>query len=60
MDTQLKKNSGPRKRIPDTEISIMYDRSFTYVGKIKKKWEREGKWTGPTNMREIKRGGASG
>ncbi|MCC2380963.1 hypothetical protein LKM00_26560 [Bacillus wiedmannii] len=42
--------------IPDTEISIMYERSFTYVGKHKKKWEREGKWTGPTNMREIKKG----
>ncbi len=34
----------------------MYERSFTYVGKHKKKWEREGKWTGPTNMREIKKG----
>lgn len=77
LDTQPKKNGGPRKRvpvgltpeivrglnqkgIPDTEISIMYERSFTYVGKLKKKWEREGKWKGPTNMREIKRGGASG
>ncbi|UOX98672.1 hypothetical protein MWG54_12655 [Bacillus cereus] len=38
------------------EISIMYDRSFTYVGKLKKKWESEGKWQGPTDMREIKKG----
>ncbi|MEM5603491.1 hypothetical protein AAHB61_30325 [Bacillus cereus] len=36
------------------EISIMYDYSFTYVGKLKKKWESEGKWKGPTDMREIK------
>ncbi|PFC69923.1 hypothetical protein CN290_28505 [Bacillus cereus] len=45
--------------IPDKKISIMYDRSFTYVGKLKKKWESEGKWTWPTNMREIKRGGTN-
>ncbi|PGS57321.1 zinc-finger domain-containing protein [Bacillus cereus] len=73
LDTQPKKNGGPRKRtpigltpeivrglniqgIPDTEISIMYERSFTYVGKLKKKWELEGKWKGPTKMREIKKG----
>ncbi|ARJ25572.1 hypothetical protein J7E43_01800 [Bacillus sp. ISL-8] len=37
------------------EISIMYDRSFTYVGKLKKKWESEEKWKGPTDMREIKK-----
>ncbi|HFK1705822.1 hypothetical protein AB1I80_10750 [Bacillus paranthracis] len=72
LDTQPKKNGGPRKRIPvgltpeivrglnqkgipDKEISIMYDRSFTYVGKLKKKWESEGKWKGPTDMREIKK-----
>lgn len=72
LDTQPKKNGGPRKRapigltpeivrglniqgIPDTEISIMYERSFTYVGKLKKKWESEGKWKGPTNMRVIKK-----
>ncbi|PFE15949.1 hypothetical protein [Bacillus cereus] len=76
LDTQSKKNGGPRKRIPvgltpkivrglnqqgipDKEISIMYDRSFTYVGKLKKKWESEGKWKGPTDMREIQRGGAN-
>ncbi|PFA47982.1 hypothetical protein CN391_24805 [Bacillus anthracis] len=41
--------------IPDTEISIMYECSFTYVGKLKKKWESEGKWKGPTNMRVIKK-----
>jgi len=39
--------------IPDMKISIMYNLNFTYVGKLKKKWEREGKWKGPTNMREI-------
>ena len=72
LDTQPKKNGGPRKRapigltpeivrglniqgIPDTEISIMYERSFTYVAKLKKKWESEGKWKGPTNMRVIKK-----
>ncbi|ACJ81731.1 hypothetical protein ACQVQT_02070 [Bacillus paranthracis] len=33
-----------QKEIPDKEISIMYERSFAYVGKLKKKWEREGKW----------------
>ncbi|MDA2452534.1 hypothetical protein PDN63_29730 [Bacillus cereus] len=72
LDTQPKKNGGPRKRapigltpeivrglniqgIPYTEISIMYERSFTCVGKLKKKWEREGKWKGSTNMREIKK-----
>lgn len=37
----------------------MYNRSFTYVGKLKKKWKSEGKWTGPTNLREIKGGGAN-
>ena len=31
-----------KQGIPDKEISIMYDRSFTYVGKLKKKWESEG------------------
>ncbi|MFK4314942.1 MULTISPECIES: hypothetical protein [unclassified Bacillus (in: firmicutes)] len=36
-------------------ISIMYDRSFTYVGKLKKKWESEEKWKGPTDIREIKK-----
>ncbi|AFU12928.1 group-specific protein [Bacillus thuringiensis MC28] len=41
--------------ISDKEISIMYDRSFTYVGKLKKQWESEGKWTGATDMREMKR-----
>lgn len=46
-----------KQGIPDKEISIMYDRSFTYVGKLKKKWGLEGKWTGPTDMREIKRSG---
>ncbi|PFQ19918.1 hypothetical protein COK16_27880 [Bacillus cereus] len=68
LDTQPKKNGGPRKKIrvgltpeivrdlnqqgiSDKEISIMYDRSFTYVGK----WESEGKWQGPTDMREIKK-----
>lgn len=44
-----------QKEIPDKEISIMYERSFIYVGKLKKKWEREGEWMGPTNMREIKK-----
>ncbi|GAB6514460.1 MULTISPECIES: hypothetical protein [Bacillus cereus group] len=33
-----------QKEIPDKEISIMYERSFAYVGKLKKKWKREGKW----------------
>ncbi len=33
----------------------MYECSFTYVGKLKKKWEREGKWTGSTDMRKIKK-----
>ncbi|HIE6629528.1 hypothetical protein [Bacillus luti] len=46
-----------KQGIPDKEISIMYDRSFTYVGKLKKKWESEGEWKGPTDMREIKRSG---
>ncbi|PRT05162.1 hypothetical protein C6356_18045 [Bacillus wiedmannii] len=44
-----------QKEIPDKEISIMYDCRFTYVGKLKKKWESEGKWKGPTDMRGIKR-----
>ncbi|MDA1577266.1 MULTISPECIES: hypothetical protein [Bacillus] len=73
LDTQPKKNGGPRKRIPvgltpeivrglnlkgipDKEISIMYERSFTYVGKLKKKWVHEGNWEGTTDMREIKKG----
>ena len=34
----------------------MYERSFTYVEKLKKKWVCEGKWEDPTNMREIKKG----
>ncbi len=34
----------------------MYDHRFTYVGNLKKKWESEGKWKGPTDMREIKKG----
>ncbi len=33
----------------------MYDCIFTYVGKLKKKWESEKKWKGPTDMREIKK-----
>lgn len=35
---------GCKKEIPDKEISIMYERSFAYVGKLQKKWEREGKY----------------
>ncbi|UOX98398.1 hypothetical protein MWG54_12620 [Bacillus cereus] len=45
-----------QKGIPDKVISIKYDRSFTYVGKLKKKWVREGKWEGTTDMGEIKKG----
>ncbi|CUB40032.1 hypothetical protein BN2127_JRS4_03346 [Bacillus cereus] len=33
-----------QKEIPDKEISIMYERSFANVGKLQKKWEREGKY----------------
>ncbi len=46
-----------KQGIPDRDISIMYDRSVTYVGKLKKKWEKEGEWKGPTLMWEIKRSG---
>lgn len=47
-------NGGEPYRMNQKEISIMYDRSFTYVGKLKKKWKSEEKWKGPTDMREIK------
>ena len=46
--------------IPDKDISIMYELSLSYVGKKKKQWKRAGIWKGPTDMREIKRGGANG
>lgn len=63
LDTQPKKNGGPRKRIPvgltpeivrglnqqgipDKEISIMYDRSFTYVGKLKRNGKVKGNGKG--------------
>jgi hypothetical protein len=45
--------------IPDKDIGIMYDLSPSYVGKKKKHWQRAGIWKGPTDMREIKRGGAN-
>ncbi|SCN41582.1 hypothetical protein [Bacillus wiedmannii] len=35
-----------QKEIPDKEFSITYDCRFTYVEKLKKKWESEGKWNG--------------
>ncbi|WOA59589.1 MULTISPECIES: hypothetical protein [Bacillus] len=41
--------------IPDKDISIMYDRSPSYVGKMKKEWKQAGIWRGPTIMREINR-----
>lgn len=31
----------------------MYDCRFTCVVKLKKKWESERKWKGPTDMRGI-------
>lgn len=43
--------------ISDKDIGIMYDLSPSYVGKKKKQWKRAGMWKGPTDMREIKRGG---
>ncbi|SCM94454.1 Uncharacterized protein BWINRASL_02133 [Bacillus mycoides] len=43
--------------IPDKDISIMYDRSPSYVGKMKQQWKQAGVWEGPTLMREIKRSG---
>ena len=46
--------------IPDKDIGIMYELSPSYVGKKKKQWKRAGIWKGPTDMREIKRGGENG
>ncbi|WP_410982453.1 hypothetical protein [Bacillus cereus] len=43
--------------IADKRIGIMYDRSPNYVSKLKKKWKEQGVWEGPTDMREVKRGG---
>ncbi|MDM5239081.1 hypothetical protein QUF83_23885 [Bacillus cereus] len=41
--------------IPDKDISIMYARSPSYVGKMKKQWKQNGIWKGPTDTREIKK-----
>lgn len=43
--------------IADKRIGIMYDRSPNYVSKLKKRWKEQGQWEGPTDMREVKRGG---
>lgn len=45
--------------ILDKVIGIMYDLSPSYVGKKKKQWKQAGIWKGPTDMREIKIGGAN-
>lgn len=45
--------------IRDKDIGIMYDLSPSYVGKKKKQWKQAGIWEGPTDMREIKIGGAN-
>ncbi|GLV65616.1 hypothetical protein Bmyc01_42850 [Bacillus mycoides] len=46
--------------IPDKDIGIMYDRSPSYVGKMKQQWKQAGIWKGPTLMWEIKRSGENG
>ncbi|MCU5376132.1 hypothetical protein OCA08_03150 [Bacillus cereus] len=43
--------------IPDKDISMMYERSPSYVGKMKMEWKKAGIWKGPTIMWEIKRSG---
>ncbi|MEN1936019.1 hypothetical protein AAIE21_10435 [Paenibacillus sp. 102] len=43
--------------IADKRIGIMYERSPNYVSKLKKRWKERGQWEGPTDMREVKRGG---
>jgi transposase len=34
--------------IPDKDISIMFDRSISYVSRLKKQWQKEGIWVGTT------------
>ncbi|WP_035430887.1 hypothetical protein [Bacillus sp. UNC322MFChir4.1] len=34
--------------IPDKDISIMFDRSGSYVSKLKQQWQKEGLWKGTT------------
>ena len=69
-DTQSKKNGGPRREVPSgltpeavRNLNIQdipdYNLSPSYIEKKKKQWKRAGIWKGPTDMREIKRGGAN-
>ncbi|MED2777783.1 hypothetical protein P4276_31585, partial [Bacillus thuringiensis] len=36
--------------IPDKEISIMFERSPSYVGKVKNRWRKQGLWQGTNRM----------
>ncbi|MEW4154556.1 helix-turn-helix domain-containing protein, partial [Bacillus thuringiensis] len=36
--------------IPDKEISILFERSPSYVGKVKNRWRKQGLWQGPNRM----------
>ncbi|ARP60883.1 hypothetical protein BK764_26240 [Bacillus thuringiensis serovar israelensis] len=36
--------------IPDKEISIMFERSPSYVGKVKNRWRKQGLWQGPNQV----------
>ncbi|MGG0187246.1 hypothetical protein [Bacillus rhizoplanae] len=42
--------------IPDIEISIMFERSGSYVSKLKRQWQKEGLWVGTTKTwnRKVK------
>ncbi|PEZ22454.1 hypothetical protein CN345_28970 [Bacillus thuringiensis] len=36
--------------IPDKEISIMFERSPSYVWKVKNRWRKQGLWQGPNQV----------
>ncbi|MGG0239686.1 hypothetical protein [Bacillus rhizoplanae] len=42
--------------IPDKNISIMFERSGSYVSKLKRQWQKEGLWVGTTKTwnRKVK------
>ncbi|CDN38400.1 unnamed protein product [Bacillus thuringiensis DB27] len=47
--------------IPDKEISLMFGRSPSYVGKLKNKWRKQGAWEGPNRApKKRKRGSGNG
>ncbi|PFT72418.1 hypothetical protein COK81_33330 [Bacillus thuringiensis] len=53
-----------KQGIPDKEISILFERSPSYVSKLKNKWRKQGVWEGPNRApkksKKRKRGSGNG